>query len=137
MQLFTSAFYAGLLGIFYVAISYVVTTHRHRTKVGLGISADEALQRAVRIHGNFSEYVPFALLLLAIAELNGFPSWGIHIFGGTLLFARIFHALGIHSSSGVSRNRWWGTALTFTVVSGLGVVNVVLFVRQMLSQAGS
>lgn len=126
--------YAGLLSLLYMWLSYVVTTHRHRTHTGLGVGEDDGLQRAVRIHGNFAEYVPFILLLLALAEFNGAPVWCIHLAGGLLFVARLLHISGLKKSAHKSRARWWGTALTFSQLFFLGLLNVALFVMGLLSK---
>ncbi len=68
------------------------------------------------MHGNFAEYVPFALVLLALAELSGAHWAGVHALGLSLLAGRLLHAYGISVKAGVSFGRFWGTALTFAVL---------------------
>jgi uncharacterized membrane protein YecN with MAPEG domain len=51
--------------------------------------------RAIRAHGNFTEYVPFALFLMLLIELNGAPRMFMHAIGLTLLAGRFLHAYGI------------------------------------------
>ncbi|XPM53321.2 MAG: MAPEG family protein [Leptolyngbya sp. IPPAS B-1204] len=43
-----------------------------------------ALQRKVRAHGNFAEYVPQALLLIVVLELMQAQAWLIWLLGGVL-----------------------------------------------------
>ena len=40
--------------------------HRNRHKIGIGDGGDKALARKIRVHGNFVEYVPLGLLLMAL-----------------------------------------------------------------------
>jgi uncharacterized protein len=54
----------GLLGIVYIVLGGLRRRHRRRARVGLGTGSDTALERAVRVHGNFAEYVPLFLVLL-------------------------------------------------------------------------
>ena len=79
----------------------------------------------IRGHGNFTEYVPIALTLLLVLEMNGAPRAWCHGFGGSLLAARLFHGWGMRRSTGVTLGRRVGAGLTFTVIlamSGLCLI---------------
>ena len=73
MSVQITAIYASLLTIFYIFLSFRVAQRRMRFQVGLGTGQNVELERAVRIHGNFGEYIPLALLLLAFFESGGGP----------------------------------------------------------------
>ena len=124
-----SALYAALLGLLLLGLSWRVTQERQRTRVSLGAGGDEALERAIRTHGNFVEYAPLGILLIALAEMNGAASWWTHATGALLVLARCLHAWGLGSTSGVSPGRYWGTALTWLVVllASLGNLWLALF----------
>ncbi len=66
-----SFLYAGLLGLLLVALSTQVVLARRRYRVRLGSGTDEGMQQAIRVQANFAEYVPFAVLLLVLAEITG------------------------------------------------------------------
>jgi uncharacterized membrane protein YecN with MAPEG domain len=69
---------------------------RHRFK---GDSADQVmLEKAVRAHGNNTEYVPIILIGLGVMAMTGASAQTISILGGTLFVARIFHAYGIQQA---------------------------------------
>ena len=119
-----TAGYASVLAILYVVLSYRVAARRVRLKVGLGTGQAPELERAVRIHGNFAEYVPFALLLLAFYEAGGGPAWAIHGAGATLLVARLLHVVGLTGSSGRSPGRFLGVTLTWLLMLALAVANL-------------
>ena len=51
----------------------------------------DPLQVAVRAHGNFVEHVPYALLLAAIAELNGAGRRSLNYVLAALFVARVAH----------------------------------------------
>jgi uncharacterized membrane protein YecN with MAPEG domain len=74
------------------------------------------VQRAARAHGNFAEYVPFALLMLALCEINGLPDWALHVLGVVLVAGRALHATGIAKEPEDFKWRVLGTSLTFTMM---------------------
>lgn len=49
----------------------------------------------MRIHGNFIEYVPMAIILMGIAELGGGPAWALHTYGIALVVARAVHCYAL------------------------------------------
>lgn len=121
-----TALYASLLAILYVVLSYRVAQRRIRFQVGLGTGQNAELERAVRIHGNFAEYVPFALLLLAFLEAGGGPALAVHVAGAGLLVARGLHALGLTQSSGRSPGRFSGVVTTWLIILALAIGNLAL-----------
>ncbi|MFC7476547.1 MAPEG family protein [Dankookia sp. GCM10030260] len=118
MPLPATARYAALLAALFLALSLRVVQLRYRYRVALG-APHRLVERAVRAHGNWAEYVPFALVLLGLLEGMGLPSWGVHALGSALLAGRLLHAWGISREPEVLRFRSAGMALTFTVV-GVG-----------------
>ncbi len=126
MSVGITAIYASLLAILYIFLSYRVAQNRIRLKVGLGTGQSQELERAVRIHGNFAEYVPFALLLLAFFETGGGPWWAVHAAGAGLLIARVLHALGLTQTSGRSAGRFGGVVVTWLILLGLALGNLLL-----------
>ena len=111
-----SLFYAGLLGVLYLVLAYGVIVVRRRERVGIGHGDSKALAIAVRIHGNFAEYVPFLLLMLLMMELVGANPILLHALGAGLFIGRILHALGLKQSAGTSVPRFVGMLLTFVVL---------------------
>ena len=73
-----SFLYAGLLGLLLIALSTQVVLARRRFRVGLGHGTEEGMQQAVRVQANFTEYVPYAVLLLVLAEITGLPATAVH-----------------------------------------------------------
>lgn len=110
-----TALYAGLLGLYFVWLSTRVIKARRVHRVALGTD-HRLVQRAARAHGNFAEYVPFALLMLALCEINGLPDWALHVLGVVLLVGRVLHATGIAREPEDFKWRVLGTSLTFTVM---------------------
>jgi uncharacterized protein len=73
-----------------------------------------ALQRKVRAHGNFIEYVPQGLLLLVALELMRATGL-VWLLGSALTIARIAHAYGVITTYGPSIARATGFFLTWFV----------------------
>ncbi|TLU64089.1 glutathione S-transferase [Thalassotalea litorea] len=119
-----TGFYAGILALLYIALSFKVIGLRRRLKIGLGDGGDKELSKAIRVHGNFVEYVPFALLLLAILEINNGSQFVMHALGGALVTCRFLHAIGIAKSSGKSWQRFVGVLGTFLAMLILAIMNI-------------
>jgi uncharacterized protein len=108
--------YAALLALIFVALSIRTIRLRRRYRVGVGDGNHTELRRAARVHANFAEYVPLALLLVYFAETGGGPRLMIHALCITLLCGRLLHAWGVSQTQENYRYRIAGMALTFTVI---------------------
>ncbi len=121
MALQATLFYAGILGCFYVYLSAEVTKLRVKHQIGLGDGKRLDLLKAIRIHGNFSEYVPLTLFLLLLTELVGGRPWMIHTLSVTFVTARILHVIGLRKTDGPSIYRFLGSTFTWVVISILSI----------------
>ena len=119
-----TAVYASLVGLLLIFLSSRVVRWRRELSVGLGDGGEESLLRAQRAQANLHEYVPIALLLLAVAESQGLTGWLLHSSGVILVLARLLHAWGLSKSSGRSFGRFWGTLLTWAVILALSLANI-------------
>ncbi len=124
MSLTITALYASLAGLLLLFLSFRVVRWRRKLSVGLGDGGQENLLRAQRAQANFTEYVPIALILLAVAESQVLTGWLLHTAGAVLLLARLLHAWGLSQSSGRSFGRYWGTLLTWVVILALSLANI-------------
>ena len=70
----------------------------------------------MRVHGNFAEYVPLALLLLFFLETQTNHSVFIHALGLVLLAERLIHAYGVSKTDEELHFRKIGMILTFIVI---------------------
>ncbi|NDY95967.1 MAPEG family protein [Wenzhouxiangella limi] len=110
-------FYAGLSGLILLALSYQVVSLRRRFQVGLGSGEQPELERVIRVHANFCEYAPLALILLLALEGSGaLPAAVLHLLGLALVVGRFLHAWGLSRTGGVSRGRFVGTLLTWMML---------------------
>src|SRR3954469_23952350 len=116
-----TALYAGLLGLLMLILAFRVVAVRRTTAIGLGDSGNALLFSRIRIHGNAAEYVPIALLLMLLFELNGGSARWLHVFGVALLVGRLAHVQGLSQSTGTSAGRLVGNVLTWTVILILAV----------------
>jgi len=115
-----TAVFTALLALMLVAISIRITVLRAGKKINLLDGGDEQLRRAIRVQGNFIEYVPIALILLALIEWSGAKAWLVYGFGAALLVARIVHAFGLYS--GVFPARVIGTSATWIIVAAEALI---------------
>ncbi len=105
--------YAALLALMFVGLALAVVRQRFKLRVGLGDGNQPELIKAIRIHGNFAEYVPFLLVLMFMLESQQASSWQLHLLGSLTLGGRLLHLLGLLSSSGTSIPRFFGMIATF------------------------
>lgn len=113
--------FIALFVLISVPMSISVGLRRVETGVMLLHGDDEDLLRRMRAHGNFTEYVPLALLGLAGVELVDAPAWLVFACGGTLLAARLIHYAGLRTSPD-NVGRLIGAALTSLTMLVSGAV---------------
>ena len=109
-----TAVFTALLAMMLVGLSIRVTVLRSQKKISFFDGGDPELGRALRAQGNFIEYVPIALLLMALMEGMGAKHWVVYCFGAVLLVARFTHAWGLYS--GVFNARVVGTSATWILL---------------------
>jgi uncharacterized protein len=113
--------YAAILTAFFIFLSARIITYRRGNSVSLGDAGDKVLLSRIRAHGNFSEYAPLALLLLAIAEMQGSGALWLHLCGMLLLVGRLMHGLNFTFRLGRMPLRVGGMVLTLTALA-LGAI---------------
>lgn len=114
--------YAALLALLFIYLSAQTIKVRRRVRVAVGDGGNSEMLRAMRVHANFAEYVPFTLVLLGMLELQASPAWVLHALGVLLLVARCSHAYGVSQSDENFRFRvsgMMGTFSTMGVAAGL------------------
>ena len=111
-----SALWAGLnLGLT-LLLALNVTRHRMKEGVSTGSGNSQSLERAVRAHGNNTEYVPGALLGILILVGLGYSPLIINLLGASLLVARFCHAYGIQQLEvALPKTRVLGNVLTWAL----------------------
>ncbi len=98
-----------------------VVARRFRGKISMGDGGSDDLARAIRVHGNASEYVPPMLVgLLALAFLDA-PVWALHALGIGFTLGRVMHAFGMSGAPLILRQL--GMLLTWTA---MGIVSLAI-----------
>ena len=108
--------YAAIFGLMLVYLSALVIKQRRSAKVSLGDGDNPALRKAIAVQSNFSQYVPFAVLLITFVELNHASAYLVHGLCASLLIGRIAHAYGLAQAVQVMKLRQLGMVLTFAVI---------------------
>jgi uncharacterized protein len=112
-----TALYAALLAVLYLVLSFRTIFARRAKQVEIGEGGDRELLRRIRVHGNFAEYVPFALLLIGFAESLGLAATTVHGLGIVLVIGRIVHAYGLSQTPHILPMRGGGMVATLGVIA--------------------
>ncbi|WP_170608106.1 MAPEG family protein [Ruegeria arenilitoris] len=118
--------YAALIAILFVWLSANVIRQRRRGRVSVGDGGDKAVLKAMRTHSNCAEYAPYALLLVAMVELQGGGGLLVNLLGLTLLAGRVLHAYGFGKTPQIVVFRQIGMLLTFAAILISAVANIIL-----------
>ncbi|MGR3513456.1 MAG: MAPEG family protein [Paracoccaceae bacterium] len=121
MPLTITSLFAALLGAWYLVLTVRVILTRRSEGVSLGSGDSKALERRVRAHGNCAEYVPLAIVLLALLELQGTAGWLLVTLGGILLIGRLLHGYALSFTS-YSPLRVPGMGLTLLALGSMVLV---------------
>lgn len=128
-----TSLYAAILAIMFIILSVMVIKQRRKYKIAIGDKAAEGLQRFNRAHGNFVEYTPFFLIMLAMAEFNNLNLYAVHLIAIIFIIGRISHAYGLTVAENVGNDRKanykfrvFGMMCSF---SCLGLLSVGLFIQ--------
>ena len=108
--------YAAILALFFMYLSTRVMFARRAAGVVLGTGGDRPLERWSRVHANFAEYVPLALILLVAMEIRGNAAWYLHLLCVGLVLGRVAHALGLSHEPDRMPFRAGGVLLTNIVI---------------------
>ena len=128
-QLQIAGLYAALNAIIMLVLGMHVSRMRGKTKINLGDGGNPELLRAIRAHGNNTEYVPFALILMSLLALQQASVMLLHGLGLALTLGRIAHGLGLSRSAGLSLGRGLGTGLTYLTILLAAVMLIVIALR--------
>ncbi len=113
MAVTVTPIYAVALALLFIWLSARVIFARRENNVGIGDGNNEDLSRRIRAQGNCSEYAPFGILLILLAELQGIGALWLHLSGLLLLTGRVLHGIGLTYPYGRFQTRVPGMAITF------------------------
>lgn len=123
---------ASVLSLIFVWLSIQVIKRRRKLKVLIGDGGQQELEWAIRAQGNFSEYVPIALILFSCAEYNKTDWRVLSVFAGMLVFGRLLHAHGFLFARDNLEFRVKGMKLTFWTIISLSIWNIGFLGYQLL-----
>jgi len=114
LPIYTGLF-AAVLMIMQMVLMGLVIKQRGTNDVLIGDGGVDAMQQAIRVHGNFVENAPIFLIGLALIELMvGANTW-VLVMGAVFVLGRLLHAVGISMTSGLSMPRFIGTVASILV----------------------
>ena len=106
-----SVIFTSVCLILYLLLSVNAAMTRRRSGLAIGEKDNENLARAVRAHGNFSEYTPLFIISFVLLESVQASSNYLILAGLFFLLGRIFHAYSMFSKKELLRAL--GMILTF------------------------
>lgn len=115
---------AAIAALMLIALSAPISLRRLKLNVMSGDGGDAGLQRLIRVQGNFIEYAPMGLILLALVEVGITPVRTLWTIALLLIVGRGLHALGLLRGSMIVRVL--GMAGTF---ASLVISAVILLTR--------
>lgn len=119
-------FYGSLIALLVGGLGLRVSLLRTRKNTYIGGSPDSELLRAIRAHGNATEYAPLQLLLLLALEVAGGQSPMLHVFGGTIVLVRLLHAAGVMTKTRLSVV---GATLNYVLCFAIGIKGLLVHFR--------
>ena len=120
--------FAAVFAVFFVLLSINVIRARRQHKLGIGARRNKSVERAMRVHTNFAEYVPFSFLLIVLLELNKTNAMLLFALCSMLLVGRLVHAFGVSMENERFIYRVSGMAMTFTVILIAAVANLAVVI---------
>ena len=136
-QLAIPAFYLGLNALLLLALAYNVGARRGAQKqLQPGDMGDEALTRAIRAHGNFTENAPMVMLLLLVLALLGFAPLWLHLLGGGFTLGRLVGAVGMMRPNHPNALRFVGNLVTGLALLLGGIAAIACAGYQLVGTVG-
>jgi len=108
--------YAALLALLFVALSVRTLRMRRGLGIAVGDAGDARMLRAMRVHANFAEYVPLALVLMYLLDARGLGEAWLHGLGAALVAGRLAHAYGVSQVRETYAYRVFGMTMTLGVL---------------------
>jgi uncharacterized membrane protein YecN with MAPEG domain len=124
----TTPLYAAIIGLVFVVLSVRTLLLRRRLGIAIGTGEDPELTRAMRVHSNFSEYVPLALILFYFLEVETDADLWIHVLCVSLIVGRLLHAYGVSQVDENYRFRLAGMILTLGSIISASTRLIVSYV---------
>ena len=129
MHFQVTGLYASLLALLMAVLSIRVPIRRGILNVPWGDGGDEKLATRIRVFGNFTEYVPMILLLMALLECRETATSSLHYLGMALIFSRLLHAFSLKRADKLTRARQFGRGAAAMTTWLVLVIAAILLLR--------
>ncbi|ATQ44019.1 MAPEG family protein [Caulobacter mirabilis] len=125
MELPITSLYAIPLAAIFLVLWVSVTKTRSKLNVSIGDAGDPDLHERIRRHGNFVEWVPMILILMALAEGQGAGPLWLHAAGALTVVGRVLHPIGLRADAPTHPLRIAGNSAcilaTLTLITALAL----------------
>ena len=111
--LYITAWSSLTLGALLLFLAYRVSSERRSKHIVLGDNADKITIKKIRGHGNATEQIPMALILLGLVEYLQGSTYAL-IIATALIAGRLMHATYFSFDGTHWRFRFYGMTLTYT-----------------------
>lgn len=95
MSFHVTSLVAGIFAFMMVALSLQTSLRRIEVRTASMDTKDDVLRRRIRAHGNFAEYAPTALIVLALVEFGNAPALLVWALAAAFVGSRALHAIGM------------------------------------------
>ena len=121
------------LVLFYLRLFMDVVKLRRANKISLGHGKNSKLERAVRAHANFIEYVPLSIMLSLVLYFHNFLFFSC-LSIVLLIFGRVCHKKGITNDKEKNENfRFRRLGMRLTIYSFYSsILGLILYLGQTL-----
>ncbi len=122
------------LSFLYLYLTMLIVKHRHSFKIGFLDGNDKRFLARIRAHGNFSEYVPLILILMALAIFLNVPHYYLLLCVLATVIGRYAHAYGLLHSVREQHIRYRSIGMVLTLISivllsvYVAVIGVMMFI---------
>ncbi len=126
MSLPITTIFASFIALWLLVLSAKVVDQRRSAKVGLGDGGNEGLTRRMRAMANFTEYTPFFLVMLVLAELQGTHFYWLAFLALLYFVSRLAHGYAMAFTENFPKGRFMGTLGTWVAIFLMALSNLVL-----------
>lgn len=120
-----TATYAATLSILTAGLGLATVIMRAKSGISWGYGENNTLQRAIRAHGNLTEYMPVFLIILMILENSSVSATWLHGLAAVFMAGRIASAVyfWVAQKFTLCVLALWGAVLPIMVGSILLLIN--------------
>ncbi len=118
-------YYGALLALIYVTLSFNVIRLRMKLQIALGDGKDKQLKRAIRVHGNYAEYVPLTLIMIYFVEIQSQNLSLVHGLCIAFILARLSHIYGVSQIKENIMFRMFSLFITGCVIS-ISAISIIM-----------